>query len=379
MDRTGIRQEARVFQPRKLPKFSQNPSWLETSVFTVLALSFSITASLYAVDAPAPATPPPNLVPLNSAQGLHQPPVAQPPVAPVVSAKSVEPVPKEGEKLVAENTTDAKRIAELQEIIIEQTQRLTELKSILESPESEYAAAESAFRELKQQWERLREALERAIQEGNRNAAAQMQVDLEALTKQVQLAQDRFDLAIEERKNAREEWLTLQAKLKKDQEALQALTGEGLPTGESQEPLSSKDNTDAESAMTNTDADEASSKSSGNESTEGKAAEAAQEVSEKETRAEETKEEDKKKEEEEDEELAAAKEEAETKAEEAEQAEEDTESLAGRIADLQKLIAQQQKEIALARKKFDLEVATQATYEWNSNDCKQPVVKKPLQ
>jgi small conductance mechanosensitive channel len=64
-----------------------------------------------------------------------------------------------------------------------------------------------------------------------------------------------------------------------------------------------------------------------------------------------------------DEELMKAEAEAKHKEEEAEEAQEDAQELAARIADLQKIIAQEQKGLALARKQADLALETQRAFE----------------
>ena len=250
--------------------------------------------------------------------------------------------------------SDAERLGELQESLEHDQEQLLSLEQEMENPNSEYALAEKEFRSLKDELELTNERLEVARKSGEAAQNQQLEQEVASLQRQRKLAEDRFDLAIEDRKTLREQRVTLRRKIENDKAALAAITGDdnrqrsderndsddrsgssSQSQKPSQNPSRQHDNHD----------DQQSHSSNANESN-------ADSSNDKEPSSDA---------EEEDVELTKAVEEAEVKEKEADEAQEETRSIAARLMDIQKLVAQEQKELDLARKKVDLVSATQLT------------------
>ena len=229
--------------------------------------------------------------------------------------------------------SDAQRIAELQESLEQDKQQLLKLDQELDSPNSEYAIAEREFRDLLTELEKTQESLEVAKHAQNSAEILRLEQEIASLERQKKLAQDRFDLAIEDRKTNRDQRAILRSKIEKDQTALDSLSGT------LEEPEVSKPSS-ADSEGKRDQADSAPSDSNEKEQDNTVSDELTSE-------------------EQEDEELAQAAAEADHKEEEAAESQEETKSIAARLADIQKLVAQEQKELDLARKKVDLATAAQ--------------------
>lgn len=121
-------------------------------------------------------------------------------------------------------TSEAERISQLQRSIEDARNRLQELKGDLNNPESEFAKAERAFIQLDKELSQTTKSRE-SSPEGREQTAEPRQVDFEELQKKRELAKERFDLAIQERKATQESVRTLAEKLHKDQQQLDGLLG----------------------------------------------------------------------------------------------------------------------------------------------------------
>ncbi len=118
-------------------------------------------------------------------------------------------------------------------------------KRNFDHPESEYAQAERAFRDLDHQLDEAGTALQTAKEGNQTESIKQIELEMASLERQRKLAEARFDLAIEDRKTVREQLVTLRKKIKKDQAALKEATGEpveetsegeeGMPANEADE------------------------------------------------------------------------------------------------------------------------------------------------
>jgi len=239
-----------------------------------------------------------------------------------------------------EQPSDAQRISELRETIEDDREQLMAFETEVESPQGEYALAELAFRELKADLERETQNLEAAKSRADRERIQSLELEIASIERKQKLAEARFELAIEDRRTLRDQIQTLRGKIKKDQTALDDLTGENDPKDAAHENKDKSSEADA--------SDDATEK----RPIESRAAE-----DEKESKFEEdapSSDDSSKVDELEDEEIVEAEHEAEEKESEADEAQRETQSLADRIADLQKLIAQEQKELSLGRKKIDL-------------------------
>ena len=223
--------------------------------------------------------------------------------------------------------SDAERLGEIQESLENDQKQLLRLDQEIENPNSEYALAEKEFRSLKDEMDLANEKLEGARKSAEANLTQQLEQEIASLQRQRKLAEDRFDLAIEDRKTLREQKVTLRRKIENDKAALAEITGD-----EVQQQLD--ENEDQKTSSNE-------SKPKPSDSSEGSRESADSE--------------------EQNAELTKAVEEAEEKEKEADDAQEETRSIAARLTDIQKLVVQEQKELDLARKKVDLASAAQLT------------------
>lgn len=119
--------------------------------------------------------------------------------------------------------TDAERVSRLTRTIEENEKLSADLKAKLDDPQGEYAKAEAEFKQLDTEYEAKQRDLQKLQEAGGADAAAKLQEELQALGKRRQLAKERFDLAIQERRTNQEQLATLEQKLMQDREALQKL------------------------------------------------------------------------------------------------------------------------------------------------------------
>lgn len=224
--------------------------------------------------------------------------------------------------------SEAERLGEIQESLKHDQKQLLSLEEEIENPNSEYALAEKEFRAIKDELDLVNEKLEGARKSAEANLTQHLEQEIASLQRQRKLAEDRFDLAIEDRKTLREQKVTLRRKIENDKAALAEITGD-----EVQQQLDEKgkaiDPASNETKPKPSDSSEGSRESADSE--------------------------------EQNAELSKAVEEAEEKEKEADDAQEETRSIAARLTDIQKLVVQEQKELDLARKKVDLASAAQLT------------------
>ena len=251
--------------------------------------------------------------------------------------------------------SDAERLGEIQESLENDQKQLLRLDQEIENPNSEYALAEKEFRSLKDEMDLANEKLEGARKSAEANLTQHLEQEIASLQRQRKLAEDRFDLAIEDRKTLREQKVTLRRKIENDKAALAEITGDevqqqldengqAIDSAEGHEPHTKNENRKQsrihdEREDQRTSANESKPKPS--DSSEGSRESADSE--------------------EQNAELTKAVEEAEEKEKEADDAQEETRSIAARLTDIQKLVVQEQKELDLARKKVDLASAAQLT------------------
>ncbi len=240
-------------------------------------------------------------------------------------------------------TSDVERIADLQQTLETDHVRLKELESELNDPASEYAKAEKDFQGFDRELEQKRESLAKLKADGKSAEATALEKEIVSVEKQRKLAKELFELAHEERKALREEVATLRRKAQLDQEALDELTG-AKPKPEEESKSPDKEHDRGKKLADTKDSKPDAEKPSDAQDKQDDAA-------------------PQEKPDDDDPELMQAEEEARKKEEEADEAQAETRSIAARIADLQKLILQQQKMLALARKKSELAQATRKELE----------------
>ncbi|MEX2186566.1 MAG: mechanosensitive ion channel domain-containing protein [Pirellulales bacterium] len=124
-------------------------------------------------------------------------------------------------------TSDAERISRLERAIEDGEKRLGQLKANLSDPQGEYATAEAEFKKLDGAMEEarqtLREATEAAV-EDDIAAAKQAVADIEP---QWNLAKQRFEVELQERRVLKENIAIVEQKLQSDREASDKLKGVG--------------------------------------------------------------------------------------------------------------------------------------------------------
>jgi len=256
--------------------------------------------------------------------------------------------------------SDAERMGEIQESLEHDQKQLLSLEQEIENPNSEYAIAEKEFRSLKTELELVNEKLESARKTAAESLIQHLEQEAASLQRQRKLAEDRFDLAIEDRKTLREQKVTLRRKIENDKAALAAITGDDehlrseeygneIEHDEKRDPHGKKDHRTQSRDPNNRNPD---NRDDEKRSTSGET----QDYSDTFDRSKELADSD-----EDNVELTKAVEEAEAKDKEADEAQEETRSIAVRLTDIQKLVVQEQKELDLARKKVDLASAAQLT------------------
>ena len=123
----------------------------------------------------------------------------------------------------------AERISRLEASLEADQKRFDELKAKVAAPDSEYAQAETSFRDLDSQRTALQQRIAELEQAGKQDELAQSRTDAANLETKWNLAKERFDLAIGERKAMQESVATLQRKLESDRASLAKLKDAGEP------------------------------------------------------------------------------------------------------------------------------------------------------
>ncbi|WP_169976869.1 mechanosensitive ion channel family protein [Tautonia rosea] len=163
---------------------------------------------------PAPISDPPADVPSS----------ADPAVAGAPSADSVE-----NPELVPTGfqTDDAELIARLERLLRTNREELAKQKTLIEDrPDSDYSRAEREFNQLDEQFKKTEEALQAALNAGETETAAKLQSERDDLARRRDLAKDRFELEVRERKAAKEQVDILSKAIESDEQRLRELLGD---------------------------------------------------------------------------------------------------------------------------------------------------------
>lgn len=121
--------------------------------------------------------------------------------------------------------SDAEKIARLQRAIEVDEARLKSLSEAIADPTSTYAKAEADFQKLDDEISAAKQMLQKTVDAGDAVAAKALVMQNVDLTKRWNLAKERFQLEIEQRKTQQAVIVTLDTKIKKDREALAKLRG----------------------------------------------------------------------------------------------------------------------------------------------------------
>ena len=269
-----------------------------------------------------------------------------------------EETPSDDDKQHAGHS-DAERMGEILESLEHDQKQLLALEQEMDNPNSEYAMAEKEFRSAKEEMESIADKLEAARKANDISAVEQLEKEHSSLQRLRKLSEDRLDLAIEDRKTLREQKVTLKRKIENDKAALAAITGENEETKSENEDIAKEDSKSEHSRQRDAHSASEHGNASNNDADHGDERDSPKRSDANSDRSEETKIDSDS--DEQNPELAKAVEEAEAKDKEADEAQEETRSIATRLADIQKLVVQEQKELTLARKKVDLSSAAQLT------------------
>ena len=251
--------------------------------------------------------------------------------------------------------SDAVRLGEIQASLEQDEKQLANLEEELENPSGEYALAEKEYRSLKVELDLSNEKLEAARKSNDAKKIKQLEQETSSLQRQHKLAEDRFDLAIEDRRSQREQKTTLRRKIENDRAALAAITGDGQQ--ERSEDINQTTNaTNSRESHANVGHRNHSDDHDNRDDSRSLSNRKQNETSDSLEKSRQSEDSD-----EQDAELTKAVDEAEEKVRMADEAQEETQSIAARLADIQKLVVQEQKELNLARRKADLSSAAQLT------------------
>jgi small conductance mechanosensitive channel len=152
---------------------------------------------------------------------------------------AVAPVAAQPAGQAQDEASPAERTARLQRSIEDNEKLLIERKAQLEDPEGEYSSAETEFVALDKELEAKKKELRKLEEEGQADAVATLQKELEALQQRWELARERFDLAIEERKAIQQQIATLEHKLGQDRETLSRLLAPPTTQSAASQPAAS--------------------------------------------------------------------------------------------------------------------------------------------
>lgn len=152
--------------------------------------------------------------------------VSTPKAGDEVRSQSMKPVlpPDQPPGTTGKKRTEAERIAILQRLIKTNQDELNELKRKL-AAKREDLDAQKAFETLDNDLEARKSALEEAQRKGETDKARQLAAEVAELQKPWQLAKERFDLDLRERKTIQERITILESTIKHDQNHLDELLG----------------------------------------------------------------------------------------------------------------------------------------------------------
>ena len=155
----------------------------------------------------------------------------------LVGSKAVDNMPAGAH--AAPGLSEAERIARLDRSVESDEKRIGELKASLNDPDSDYVAAEAEFEQLDAQLLDKKKQLDDLKKVPDPDKSRLAQTELAALEKKWELARQRFELAIRERKALQESIAALEQKLTSDRQALEELRdpkgpdAAGAPTNDS--------------------------------------------------------------------------------------------------------------------------------------------------
>ena len=152
----------------------------------------------------------------------HAQPAATPSPTPAESTPTAIPPTRDG--------SVADQVATLRRNIDRDQAELAQLRASLEDPQGEYYRAETEFQRLDAELKSITARHAELVESGLGDAVAEMGAAIDNLKARHELARQRFDLAIEQRRAARSSIEALEQKVAQDTLALAKLLGEVTPT-----------------------------------------------------------------------------------------------------------------------------------------------------
>jgi small conductance mechanosensitive channel len=131
----------------------------------------------------------------------------------------------------AAKLSDAEKIAGLRNSLDEDQKSLKKLQDQYSNPASEYEQAQKAFQEVDRQVVDKNREIQKLKEQKKDAEIEPLTAQLKSLEKPRQLAKDRFELAIKDRKSLQLKTITLEQKIARDKGALDKLTGEATTAG----------------------------------------------------------------------------------------------------------------------------------------------------
>lgn len=125
--------------------------------------------------------------------------------------------------------TDAEKITNARESIKQASSALEKLQARLTDPESEYVKAETEFEDLNMKLKMLKLAITKLRADGKEDAAKTQEALAETMQEDWQLAKERFDNAILQKKATQETITGLAERIAADQQLLNQLEGKSAP------------------------------------------------------------------------------------------------------------------------------------------------------
>lgn len=133
--------------------------------------------------------------------------------------------PLDAEKEPPKLLSEAERIAQAERLLEEAKKDLADTDAELADPASDYAKAETEFKQLDAQVEAQKKAIAKFRTANQPDEVAKAEEKLKALTAEWQKARDRFNLLIAKRKTIQAKRTALTAQIEKSQQTLAALRG----------------------------------------------------------------------------------------------------------------------------------------------------------
>jgi len=147
------------------------------------------------------------------------PPGAQPTAKTPTASPTAEVTP-------TSQLSAGERIAQLRRLIDADKEQLLRSQEQLDKPDGEFAQAEAEFERIDLSYSAKQRQLSELRESGRADSVVELQAEVDALGRQRQLARERFDLAIEQRKNLRQSIEVIAKRIEQQSSDLARLIGD---------------------------------------------------------------------------------------------------------------------------------------------------------